>query len=497
VDRIPSWTDRIQYHSLPDRSGELMPEPLDPDHPESSLHNYQSVNDGLDTSDHSPIFATFSLQICCEEIDESVAEIIEGMQSQMGYKSGVPDDGSDRGEERGGEDSGSIASGTPSFAGRIPGALPDADFASLHPMLRPLEVILTLRHVVVEYKGQMRSPRALNVVFPLPYEDSNEIPDRTKVVRAGTLFAFASAQPSESRESLTARLPSCLVSRASKLEGLHLLLKVSLDDNTKAQCVICMRDGGFIGAGSHVNTFLLPLNAFGLPVKDSTGKPVQVQFELKMEAYEKGGTMARSHGALLPHRGYAGSETGGSSVGGSPTRNAYTGRSAPGTPSHPYAHPSGHSPARHVPSYAPVDGAPMRSLGSPLPRHPAPSSGSPLMSPSGMTGSGTGIRGIPAGSIRPASASVGVRSSGMPSPHLSSPGLSSPPPTSDAARSKAAAAMAAKARAAARLGAAMGPAASVRPSAGAVRPSSAAAASYAHAQHRPDRRYEDEYDDSS
>lgn len=34
-ERVPSWTDRVQYHSLPDRAGELLPEPLDPDNPDT------------------------------------------------------------------------------------------------------------------------------------------------------------------------------------------------------------------------------------------------------------------------------------------------------------------------------------------------------------------------------------------------------------------------------------------------------------------------------
>jgi hypothetical protein len=42
-ERIPSWTDRIQYHSLADRSGELAPEPYDPDDPDNSPHNYHAV----------------------------------------------------------------------------------------------------------------------------------------------------------------------------------------------------------------------------------------------------------------------------------------------------------------------------------------------------------------------------------------------------------------------------------------------------------------------
>ena len=38
-ERVPSWTDRIQYHSLADRWGELLPEALDPTRPDASPHN--------------------------------------------------------------------------------------------------------------------------------------------------------------------------------------------------------------------------------------------------------------------------------------------------------------------------------------------------------------------------------------------------------------------------------------------------------------------------
>jgi hypothetical protein len=54
------------------------------------------------------------------------------------------------------------------------------------------------------------------------------------------------------------------VSRASRLEALHLLLKVSLDDGSKPQCIIAMREGGFAGVGSHMNTFKQPLTLHGL-----------------------------------------------------------------------------------------------------------------------------------------------------------------------------------------------------------------------------------------
>lgn len=46
MDRIPSFTDRVLYHSLPDRLGELFPVLEDENEPASSPHLYRSVNDG-------------------------------------------------------------------------------------------------------------------------------------------------------------------------------------------------------------------------------------------------------------------------------------------------------------------------------------------------------------------------------------------------------------------------------------------------------------------
>ena len=36
---------------------------MDADHPETSCHNYTSVNDTLDMSDHSPIYCTWLLKV--------------------------------------------------------------------------------------------------------------------------------------------------------------------------------------------------------------------------------------------------------------------------------------------------------------------------------------------------------------------------------------------------------------------------------------------------
>jgi hypothetical protein len=263
-------------------------------------------------SDHSPVFATFSLQISADETDEGLAAAIEAAQAQMGYRGGAEGGGSDEVDGVGGGDltspSASSASvrGYPAPAYRPfsqglgglggPGSgtlvVPDAVFASLHPSQRPLVVVLKVASIVCEFRGAMRPPRAVSVLFPLPYEDSSELPERAKIVRQGLYSSNSLFAPrSESRDSISATVKT-VVSRASKLEGCHLLLKVSLEDGTKGQAVVCMRDGGFTGAGSHVNTFLLPLTHDGLPLRTSSGAPVHVQFGIEMTAYPAGGTQA-------------------------------------------------------------------------------------------------------------------------------------------------------------------------------------------------------------
>lgn len=255
AERVPSWTDRIQYHSLPDRWGELLPEPLqDPSLPSTaaSLHNYRAVNDGLDCSDHSPVFATFTLEI-------------------------VADD-----EEA--EESAGVA---PDSTGHMPvpgGVMPDADYSSLHPALRPLKVALQLNNIVVDYGGRSLVPRAVSLLFPLPYEDSDDIPERIKMVRPTGLLSFARTPGSDYIGAAT----QVTVSQARKLETMHLLLKVSLDDNSKAQAVLAMRDGGFVGLGSHMNNFLLPLSRSGTPLMVG-GRQASVSFVMEMNAYERGG----------------------------------------------------------------------------------------------------------------------------------------------------------------------------------------------------------------
>ncbi len=101
--------------------------------------------------------------------------------------------------------------------------------------------------VLVTYKNFTRAPRAIHVLFPLPYEDrcvtsasfqilqplyvaplcSNEIPTRVKVARPGALAAGT-------YESYVASIQT-VITRQMKLENLHLLLKVALDDGVKAQ----------------------------------------------------------------------------------------------------------------------------------------------------------------------------------------------------------------------------------------------------------------------
>jgi hypothetical protein len=63
--RVPGWCDRILIHSLLVGDSKLMPEKvLSPFEDQASwIDNYRSVNEGegMDVSDHSPVFATFTL----------------------------------------------------------------------------------------------------------------------------------------------------------------------------------------------------------------------------------------------------------------------------------------------------------------------------------------------------------------------------------------------------------------------------------------------------
>ena len=258
VDRVPSWTDRIQFHSLPSRTGSLAPELLDPAHPDTSPHNYHAVNDGMDISDHSPIFATFQLDIKINELDVLLLQQAEE-------------------EAAAGDAVWALKARQYGISGHLAHS-----HAEMHPSLRPLVVILRVTDVQVDYKAQMRTPRAVSMLFPLPYEDSDELPERAKVVRADKTFSKEAR--SETIEKLTGTVKS-LVSRAGRLPALHMLLKVSLDDNTKAQAVVNMGAAGFKGQEHHKHVFFAPLSSNGLPLTDRSGKAVNAMFTLEMSAH--------------------------------------------------------------------------------------------------------------------------------------------------------------------------------------------------------------------
>ncbi|RLN54859.1 hypothetical protein BBJ29_002480 [Phytophthora kernoviae] len=73
--RVPGWCDRILIHSLLVSDSKLIPEKiLDPTSKEQSpllIDNYRSVNhgDGMDVSDHSPVFGTFVLSFPQQDTD--------------------------------------------------------------------------------------------------------------------------------------------------------------------------------------------------------------------------------------------------------------------------------------------------------------------------------------------------------------------------------------------------------------------------------------------
>lgn len=279
----------------------------------------------LDCSDHSPVFATFSLTISADDSDAELVSYIEAAQARLGYGAdagadGVP--GADEGAYSPGGGGAGNAGTMTAYGGSGGGGMrggplevPSALFHALHPSQRPLVVQLRVANIAVESRGAMRPPRAVSVLFPLPYEDSSELPERAKIVRQGGKSNSMFAQRSESRASISGAVKT-LVSQAGKLEGLHLLLKVSLEDGAKGQCVVCMRDGGFVGAGSHVNMFLMPLTSNGLPLRSPSGSQLHVQFVLEMTAFPHGGVQTVM-GEEAPLAAPAMSPPGGSVYGGS------------------------------------------------------------------------------------------------------------------------------------------------------------------------------------
>ena len=249
VERVPGWPDRILYHSLPSRAGELVPEPMD----DGSYDNYHAVEAPLDFTEHSPVFCTFDLEIDADDIPTAAG--------------GVPESASDAEADTDAFRDLAVSENGPSVA--LAALASPSTSARLLPAGTdmPVNVILTVHKVVIEYRGQMRPPRAINILFPLPFEDSDSLPERAKSMRAGGI-----AMGGVDKSTLVSATTKMLVSRASRVQRFHLLLKVSLDDGTKAQCVVCMRDAGLVPPGPVSTTLLQPLHVRGVPLVSKNGK---------------------------------------------------------------------------------------------------------------------------------------------------------------------------------------------------------------------------------
>ncbi|KAA0152003.1 hypothetical protein FNF27_05252 [Cafeteria roenbergensis] len=344
VERVPSWTDRIMFRSLPSRADNLLPESLDPDNPDAP-HNYRCVNHGCDLSDHAPVFCTWTLRILLDPVDETLPE---------GMEEGAP-----------GLPACVIGRGTIGVGPEL-----------LHPALRQLNVILTVTGVRVNYRRTMRSPRALSMLFPLPYEDGDDIPERAKIVRTGTLMSMSAR--SDSREGLSGGM-AVVLSRANKLPDMHLLLKVSLEDSTKAQAVVSLRECGITDIGRVTVTKFVPLMRNGLRAAlPGGGGPIDIEFTLEYhghyasvaEGLPAGSEPSISSGAM-PHSVAAqrlrqlsasvlgsGAGSGRAPAGGGAAAAAAAGHHLPG----PHAQHHGYQPPSRAPAH-PAAGAGGRVAG--------------------------------------------------------------------------------------------------------------------------------------
>lgn len=199
AERVPSWPDRILYHSLPSRDGELVPEPMI-----GGAHdNYHAVESPLDFCEHSPVFCTFDLEIDADDIPTAaggaaVSAAVAAASGRGGAAAAAAAAAAD-------------ATSTLSLNHRLMSGALDM----------PVNVIITVHKVVTEYRGQMRSPRAINILFPLPFEDSDSLPERAKSMRAGGVTMGA-----VDKSSLVTATTKMLVSRASRVQRFHLLMKV-------------------------------------------------------------------------------------------------------------------------------------------------------------------------------------------------------------------------------------------------------------------------------
>uniref|UniRef100_K3WZF9 Inositol polyphosphate-related phosphatase domain-containing protein n=1 Tax=Globisporangium ultimum (strain ATCC 200006 / CBS 805.95 / DAOM BR144) TaxID=431595 RepID=K3WZF9_GLOUD len=258
--RVPGWCDRILVHSLLVSDSKLMPEKVESpfDDQPTWIDNYRSVNhgNGMDVSDHSPVFATFVLSFPCLGKDKSGAKLSPHRMSRRSNRS---------------HSTFSDGRSTPEFRQQsVTESYFDQPKVVRHiNSVRPVSTVLIVSNMQLYWNDKALVPKKTRVVAPLVGEDLKQC----DVIGERCQEAFALSL------SLNA-----LIQHSRPLEQLHMLVWVK-NDSIVGHCTLSLKRIARQEEGGEVR-FRVPLYNNSMRLYHE-GHPLLVVFSVRAKTFAK------------------------------------------------------------------------------------------------------------------------------------------------------------------------------------------------------------------
>ncbi|KAG7383596.1 hypothetical protein PHYPSEUDO_003522 [Phytophthora pseudosyringae] len=260
--RVPGWCDRILIHSLLVSDSKLIPEKVpDPTSREVSprlIDNYRSVNhgDGMDVSDHSPVYGTFILSFPQQDSD-------------------VLTSGSPRKLTRRNSRSFSTASGISDEA-RYSNAVSGSYFdqarvvRQMKAQNRPVSTVLRVFNMVLVWGDSSTVvPKKTRIVAPLVGEDSKQ--------------CDVIGERCQGSNGLNLSL-NAVIQHTRPLEQLHMLVWVK-NESVNGHCTLSLKRVARMEEGGEVK-YRVPLYNDSMRVH-LDGHPLLVVFSVRSKTFAK------------------------------------------------------------------------------------------------------------------------------------------------------------------------------------------------------------------
>jgi hypothetical protein len=264
--RVPGWCDRILTHSLLVGDSKLVPEKVPCPLIEGSclVDNYRSVNhgNGMDISDHSPVFCTFIMSFPRSNAEKAFLERTD-MEERPLYRRTLSNVSHEFGDDRFKRPSAGVGGSYFDQPNVVRRAMNN------HSLLRPVSTVLRIFNMELICNEKKYIPKKTRVVAPLIGEDLKQcdvIGERCQGLNGLNMSLNAVMQ------------------HTRPLQQLHMLVWVKLD-NIYGHCTLSLKRIAKQEEGEEVK-FRVPLYQNSMRLIDN-GHPVLVVFSVRSKTFVK------------------------------------------------------------------------------------------------------------------------------------------------------------------------------------------------------------------